>query len=216
MSDPTPPAATPALIAGIAEDAQLQADKLIREAREAVKSRLAAAEQQAAGILREARDRVDQQIENIRKNTDSAIAVETRRQVLRSRDQVVRHILDTVRAEIRTLITTPEYPDVLSGWIVEAILGLDAVDLRVNASKDELPLLDSALLRKVQQEVQTLTGRKVHLERSTDPPLLAQGIVVTEHEGRTAFNNQIQTRLLRYQSEIIRLIHEALFQEDQR
>jgi vacuolar-type H+-ATPase subunit E/Vma4 len=215
MSNSGPKPETLALFQGIQEDARLEAERLRREAEKGIQNRKAAAEQQAERILSEAHQRVQDQIEIIRKNTASAIAVETRRQTLRARDQVVRHTLEVVRKEIKQIVDSPEYRDILLGWIVEAVLGLDAVELRVNASLEELSLLDVSLLGEAEQQIETLTGRKVHLEKTREDPLLSQGVVVTEQEGRIAFNNQVQTRLLRYQSEISRMIHEALFQEEE-
>ena len=53
--------------------------------------------------------------------------------------------------------------------------------------------------------------RDVALELSSDPPLLQQGVVLQTGEGRVEFNNQVATRLIRYQSEIRRIIHRVVF-----
>ncbi len=50
-----------------------------------------------------------------------------------------------------------------------------------------------------------LTGGKISIKKSDENPLFAQGIVLTSINHKTAFNNQVPTRLLRYQSEMRKL-----------
>ena len=70
-----------------------------------------------------------------------------------------------------------------------------------------------------------------HLEAAKPPPdprlgyllpqehvraaLQAQGVVLTAADGRTAFNNQVPTRMLRRQREIRKLIYDVLFTGNQ-
>jgi vacuolar-type H+-ATPase subunit E/Vma4 len=54
------------------------------------------------------------------------------------------------------------------------------------------------------------------LTLSDTPPLKSQGVVLTAADGRTAFNNQVKTRMLRKQREIRMLIYNALFTDKQK
>jgi len=51
---------------------------------------------------------------------------------------------------------------------------------------------------------------------SEEEPLKSQGVVLTAADGRTAFNNQVKTRILRHKREIQTLIYNALFTDDQK
>ena len=56
-----------------------------------------------------------------------------------------------------------------------------------------------------------MTGRDVTLELADESPTAGQGIVLRAADGRVQFNNQIATRLLRYQSEIRKIVYGELF-----
>ncbi len=59
--------------------------------------------------------------------------------------------------------------------------------------------------------VKKQTGEAVTLSLSKAEPMSLQGVILTSEDGRTAFNNQVKTRLSRNQRQIKRLIHNALF-----
>jgi vacuolar-type H+-ATPase subunit E/Vma4 len=56
----------------------------------------------------------------------------------------------------------------------------------------------------------------VKLTLSAAPPLKSQGVVLTALDGRTAFNNQVKTRLQRSQRQIRTLIYDALFTDNRK
>jgi len=81
----------------------------------------------------------------------------------------------------------------------------------VNTSAAERPWVDRALLAEAEQEVARSVGREVRLALSPAQPLLGPGVVLASPNGRVAYNNQVNTRLLREQTRIRSLIHGALF-----
>ncbi len=91
------------------------------------------------------------------------------------------------------------------------------VELRARTEKAEKQLvelkdreIDELLLLEAARRVKEVSGVDVVLRRSAAQPLQGQGVVLTAGNGRTAFNNQVATRVERYQSEIRKLIYEAL------
>jgi vacuolar-type H+-ATPase subunit E/Vma4 len=48
------------------------------------------------------------------------------------------------------------------------------------------------------------------LHVSESNPFTGQGVVLVAKSGKVAFNNQVETRLLRYDSEIKRIVFEEL------
>ena len=104
----------------------------------------------------------------------------------------------------------PAYRDVLKAWIVEAALGLRASEATVLATAAEMALIDDDLLAQTSAEVSRIAGTPVRLTRSKDWPANHQGVVLTSADRRTAFNNQVVTRLERYKGEIRKLIYGAL------
>jgi vacuolar-type H+-ATPase subunit E/Vma4 len=104
----------------------------------------------------------------------------------------------------------------LIGWLTEAAIGLDAKSARVDASAQELRLIDERMLSEVSRRVRRQTGRQIELTLSDEEPLKSQGVVLTAADGRTAFNNQVRTRMLRKKREIQMLIYNTLFADDQK
>ncbi|MBN1837034.1 MAG: hypothetical protein JW820_14355 [Spirochaetales bacterium] len=203
------------LIAGIRRDARAEAERLIDEARAAAEERVKAAEVQAAGILEEARGKAEAQAKSLHAQAVSAARMEARRTSLKVREEALRRVLQAVRERLGELAGAPAdkdggYRDVLLGWVVEAAIGLNVPEATVNVSAQERRFLDEKLLREAQARVEELTGRKVALTPAEGDPLVGQGVVLRSADGRLEFNNQVSTRLLRYQSEIRKLVFEAL------
>ena len=112
------------------------------------------------------------------------------------------------------MIREANYRDVLVNWIAEAAIGLDVESAEINASPKELLLIGEELLSKAKDKIGKQTSKQITLALSNASPLESQGVVLTSSDGRIAFNNQVETRLLRKQREIRTMIYNELFTED--
>ncbi len=202
------------LIEGIAQDAQAEAQRLVEEAEKAAAERSQAAAQQTAEILGEARRKSEEQAAGVKRQAASAAKMQTKRIALRVREQAARQVLEQARLRLAQMIGTPEYRQVLLGWIVEAAIGLGLPEATVNASAPELPLLEEGLLEEAGRRVRELTGRELRLIRAQGDPLPGQGVVLVGRGGRLAYNNQVSTRLLRRQTEIRKMIYDGLWTKE--
>jgi vacuolar-type H+-ATPase subunit E/Vma4 len=198
---------------GIEADARAEAERILTEARKAADLRLKTAGQQASSILEEARRKALEQVQAIRRNNASAVAVQTRRIVLRVREQVTRGVLDQVSRRLQAMTGESGYREILLGWIVEAAIGLNVPQALVSVSGPERAHLDAGLLREAEGRVKSLTGQTVRLQASEQASPLAQGVVLIAGDGRIAYNNQVSTRILRNQSRIRKIIHDEVFGE---
>jgi vacuolar-type H+-ATPase subunit E/Vma4 len=202
------------LIEGIAQDAQAEARRLVEEAEKAAAERRAASARQAGEILEEARRKAGEQAAALKRQAASTAKMETKRIALRVREQAARQVLEQARAKLEAMVGSPEYREVLLGWIVEAAIGLGQPEAAVNASAAELPLLDQGLLAEAERRVQALGGRAVRLSRLEGGPLAGQGVVLVGRGGRLTYNNQVSTRLLRRQTEIRKMIYDGLWTKE--
>jgi vacuolar-type H+-ATPase subunit E/Vma4 len=202
------------IIKGITRDAQEEAQKIREEAERVAEERREAAERQVASIRKEAEEKCAEQQKRIEQETESAIATETRRILLKSREHIMKSVIREAQKKLEAMIETEEYRDILLNWIAEAAVGLQAKEAEVSSSRKETHLIDSEILKQAQEKVETITGKTVTLEKSSDDPLQAQGVVLTAADGRTAFNNQVPTRIKRLQSEIRNLIYKELFENE--
>jgi len=202
-----------ALLQGILKDAEqeirgieAQTDKSISEKKKAVEQQIQADRQETDG-------KISEQVAALEKKTAARISMDIHRITLRGRDRMFQHVNREVLSRLEDAIKQKHYPTVLQGWIVEAMIGLDVERAEVNASRAEKALIRPELLKKAEKRIQELTGRNAHLRKSDKAPLLSQGVVVESEDGHLVFNNQVSTRMLRYQSEIRKLIASALLGE---
>jgi vacuolar-type H+-ATPase subunit E/Vma4 len=229
IEDQQPLEAAGELIAGIDADARAESERLLKEAHKAARERVEAAEAQSERLLEEARTKSEAQAENVRARMRSSMRMEQKRATLKVREEALRGVLQAARNRLAALAaprrsskgadTDPpgggeapgaDYRQILLGWIVEAAIGINVPEAEVNVSQEERRVLDDKLLREAERTVKELTGRKVTLKAAEGNPLVGQGVVLRSADGRLEFNNQVSTRLLRLQSEIRKIVFEAL------
>jgi vacuolar-type H+-ATPase subunit E/Vma4 len=200
-----------ALISGIEADAHAEEQRLLADAQAQAAEKKKYAQQKIESILDEARSKAAEQAESIKRKAISGVELEIKRRNLQVRDSLIQDLMDRVEKRLAATIDEPDYRTVLTNWIVEAAIGLDAEAATVNASQRERPLIDTAMLEQARQAVLSKTGKSVTLTLSDAPPLKGQGVVLTSHDGRMAFNNQVRTRMLRKQRQMHKLIYDGLF-----
>lgn len=205
-----------ALISGIETDAQAEVEKIIAEADKKAAEKRQYAEKKIESVLNEARQKAAEQAETAKRKIISGAELEVKRRSMHVRDAVMQDILGRAEKKLDSMIGDANYISVLTGWIEEAAIGLDAESAQVNASEKERALINDQLLSEVAERIHTQTGRQVILTLSDSQPLKSQGVVLTAANGRTAFNNQVKTRMLRKQREIRTVIYNALFGDNRK
>ncbi len=203
-----------ALIASIEKDARSEADAILAEARKLADEQKAYGEKQAQAILKKAGEKAAEQSEAAKKKILSGIDVEVKRRIMHAQDSLLKTILNRVEEELHARIKNKQYPKTLLNWVIEAAIGLDANAAGISASKNELDYIDKAFLSEAEKKVKSYTGRPVALSLSDNPQNRLQGIILTAEDGRTAFNNQIRTRIVRNEREIRKRIYDTLFAEE--
>ena len=200
------------LIKGIEKDAREEAQRIVAEAFKQAEVRRQAVQVQVAAILEQARNKAQAQMDTITRLNRSNITVETRRIRLKQREEIIKHMIQKVEDKLSELIEQAQYAQVLVNWIVEAAIGLNVDEAVVNVSKQEKQVINQEILNKAAKKLQSLIHKKVKLSLDNQAPLVAQGVVLYTKDKKMAFNNQVPTRLLRYQSEVRKLIFDELFQ----
>ncbi len=200
------------LIEGILDDARKEAGKIRKEADRSIEDRKKSVDVSIKRACQDAEERAKNQIAEIERQTEVAVSSAERRQELRLQKEVSAHVENEVKKRLADLVDTPRYEQIVTGWIVEAAIGLNVPEAIVHASKRELPIVEK-VLPEAEKTVGRLTGRSITLRLETENPETAQGILLADVDGKTAFNNQVSTRLLRYRNRIRTMIHNRLFKE---
>jgi vacuolar-type H+-ATPase subunit E/Vma4 len=205
-----------ALISGIETDARAEREKIIKEAETQAAEKRKYSEKKIESLLDEARTKAQEQAEAAKNKIISSAEREVKHRSMCIRDTVMHDIMDRAEKKLGSMTGDENYRPTLIGWLTEAAIGLDAESAQVNASETERKLIDDRLLSEVTERVRKQTGGQVELTLSDAQPLKYQGVVLTAADGRTAFNNQVRTRMLRNKREIQTLIYNILFADDQK
>ncbi len=200
-----------ALISDIESDARVEAETIIKEAEAQVAEKRQYAQKQVESILNDAHLKAQEQVEAIKRKAIRDAEREAKRRSMHRRAAVVQEVMDRVERRFAAMTQDLQYRSALVNWIAEAGVGLGADSAEVNASEKERVLIDDRLLAEAVEKIQAATGKRVALTLSVSPPLSAQGVFLTAADGRTAFNNQVKTRMLRSRRKIHKLIHDCLF-----
>ena len=199
------------LISGIENDARQEAARIIEDAKKTASDKQMSKEMQITAIKRDTDKKIEQQVSTIEKNNLSAISVEQKRIVLKIREKIINNVTDKVKEIIGEKAKDSSYPQIIGSWILEAAIGLGEEEVVINGSPKELEVVTDSFLRETEKKYNVLTGGNIRLKKTDKNPLFAQGIVLSSKDNRTAFNNQVPTRLMRYQSEIRKIIYKEFF-----
>jgi len=201
------------IVAGILADADAEAARILAEAEAYAVQSAARAADQAATIAREAAAKAEAQAAVIQADTQAKATIESRKRSLRLQESLSGVIVERAATTIAALVTQPGYRDILRLWIVEALVGLSAEAATVNASMNELPLMDEELLREAETEALAATGKATRLRRVEGDPVIGQGVYLLADGGRLAYDNRVATRFERERAEIRKRIYKALSDE---
>jgi len=204
------------LISGIETDARDEEKEIIADAEKKAEEKRKYAEKKVEALLNDARRAAEEQAETLKKRIISGAEFEIKRRSLHLRGVLMREIMDRVEKKFALMIGDSKYKSVLADWIMEAAVGLDAESAKVNVSEKERGLVDAELLAAVAKRICEHTGKQMELSLSDAEPLKFQGVVLTAADGRTAFNNQVTTRMLRSQREIRTMTYNALFADERK
>lgn len=196
------------LLNGIVKDAQSEAERILLQAQEQIEQRRRALEDQIRRLEEESEKALSQHRETAERRSLSVIKTEERRIALRAREDLGKRVIKEAVRQMAESIGNPEYGELLSRWIAEGALGVNRPEALVKCSFKET--VTDEILRRAEALILETTGRTVGLSVADGEPLSEQGVVVTSADNRVAFNNQVSTRLRRYEQDVKRIISEAL------
>lgn len=205
-----------AIIAGILADADAEAARIEAEAAAYAEQAAARAAEQAATIARDAGAKSAALAGAILADAESKAAIERRKSSLLLQERLAGEIVERAERRIEGMLRLPGYAEVLRGWITEAAIGLSAESAAVNASKDELALVDDDMLRAAEKAALAATGKATSLHKVEGDPSIGQGAYLVADGGRLAYDNRVATRFTRNRAEIRKRIYMALYDEGSR
>jgi vacuolar-type H+-ATPase subunit E/Vma4 len=202
------------IIRGIRAQAEQEAENIVRQARESAENRLEAMNRQAQREREEIAREADEKKEQILSTARSTYEIQERRRRLMMQEKITSQVISRARELIEEMIGTEQYSSVLEQLITEAAAGINTDQAYIRTSAREKVLIDEAMIARVQQRIQELTGKTIDLHISDAQPLQAQGVILSSEDGSVSLSNLIVDRMRRMNSEIRRRIHRQLFRND--
>ncbi len=204
------------LISGIESDARIEEQEIIKESEKRAAEKRKYSEKKIEALLNDANSEAQRQAQAIKAKVLSGVELELKRHSMSVRSALVQDVMSRVENKLASMAGDENYRSVMINWIAEAFIGLGAETAQINASPKELTFIDDRLLSGVKEIIHIQTNKQAQLKLSDAEPLKSQGVVLTAADGRTAFNNQVKTRMLRKQREIQMLIYNAVFTDDRK
>lgn len=198
------------IIQGILQEARDEAARIVAQAEKSAAQREKSWSITAGRLQAEAEKEAEEKYEEIIRTGESRLKIEEKKRKLQLSELAADEVLNEALLSAEAMVKTEEYRQVLEDLITEAALGIQTDTAAVSASAREIPLITEDLLRAAENRVRQLSGRSIKLVPAEGQPQPGQGVLLTSLDGTVAFSNQIRIRLLRYQSEIRRLIYRKL------
>ena len=197
------------LIHGIEEQTQNEIERIREELARLEADRKGRVERELESIRKKTDEYAASQIEKAKRASAAAVATECHKIELEARERFFKQVLRSAESRLRERIGDEGYPAVLKNWIVEAAVGLAASEAQVSTTETERELC-RRVLDEAAAEASRLLGTNVRLELSEIPLKNGQGVVLTARSGRTAYNNQVRTRMMRRETAVRKVIYDEL------
>lgn len=193
----------------IVADAEETAKRILQDAEKTIAVKNDSAREEMAKWEAFFADKTEQEKRRIEKNSRNNLEMENRREELTLREQIISESIQKAMTKVKEFAQTPEYQKVLRHLLTEAVYGIGKTDLVVSISALEAPIITQSLLDQWGEELSKEIGATIRLELAS-LRLRKQGISVSDREGRMVYDNQFETRLIRYQSPIRKAVSQVL------
>ena len=199
------------LIDGIIKNAEQEAEEILQKAEKNISEQDSSFNTVLERIRKETDQKISLKLEELSKRAEASVQSETRRRNLRQREKINEEVTATFLDMISDLIPTAEYREFLCKLIAEGAIAVNDSEVRVRASFREE--ITPEMLKKAEDLVLEETGCRISIKRSDAEPLTGPGVVVESSNGRISYNNQIESRLRRFDEDVKMIIINGLEKE---
>lgn len=193
------------LTAGIEEDAEKEAVKLLTEAQRRVDETVGAAEKRAAAIIREAEEAAETGTDSLNRHALRSVENDIKKRELASRDALHREVLSEVKRRMEAMVGYPKYQETLVLWLREACLGLSGKELVLYPGSLDAKQFTDSMLREMESELSV----KIRRGEASQYPC-RQGCIVSTSDGTMLYDNSLRARMRRLSNALRRTIDQEL------
>lgn len=197
---------------GIETEATEQSARILSEAKEAVACKMKNADLEIAKWEKIYQKKKDDAISQMQQNTQNNINMEKRKLDLSIREQVISESISQALEKAKEIANDKSYADIIRNLIVEAVFGIGKSDLNLIISPWEKKWVTDSFLKEIETNLSAKIGVTISIRLSPSESS-KQGIVLEDREGRVVYDNRFETRLIRYQSQIRKILCEEIGKE---
>jgi len=188
----------------ILSDARLKAAGIVEQAEEKSKQILEEAKAQAQRDANDILSRASLEAESIRRSILSSRIRTNRLRILDDKNKIVQSVLKSVEQRLSDIASTDQFEPTLKRLVLEAVeaVGTDNALVKVgfrNAQKKNLQSLGQSLPK----------GTKLLADDTPIDDL--GGVVASDPEGKTIFNNSFKARIERLDNQLLATIASTIF-----
>ena len=177
------------------EEAKVKADAIRQRGRE-----------EAEKVRREILDRAQQDADRLRSQMLSSAQLKVRTMQLEHREKLLDRVFQAVKEKLADIQKRPDYDQLAALLLREALVQMRVNNADIRADKVTQSVLERKALKEISSELNGQFTLGEPLEEGT-------GVVVDAGEGRLHYDNTLETRLQRLQSNLRASVHKILMGE---
>jgi V/A-type H+-transporting ATPase subunit E len=190
----------------ILTEAQDEAEQIKAEAREKAEAIRKRAQERAEAERKAILDRARADAERLRGQSVATAQLKARSQQLSHREQVLDRVFQKVRERLAEVQKRPDYEEITSQLLREALVQLRVNKAEVRADKTTEHALKKGILRELSKELEGEFTSAGELEEGI-------GVIVEAADGKLHYDNTLETRLHRLEGTLRAGVHKMLMGE---
>ena len=197
------------IIRRIIDQANSEAENIIKEAEEYKKQKLAEAEEKGKALLQKTIEELETEEKNEINKAKSAALLKNKRILLEAKEKIIEKVFNQAKEEISKKINSKEYPKILTKFIVEGAISLNSEEIFVQLPKQHQNVaLD---LDAIANQVSKETGISTKIQILKEPIRSIGGAVIKNKDNTKWVDNTIEERFNRFDKTIRSKIISLLF-----
>ena len=200
-----------------AQDIEMLSRAILTEARDEAEQIKAEAKEKAEVIRRRAQEQAEQErkaildraredAERLRGQAVATAQLKARSLQLTSREQLLDRVFRTVRERLSEIQKRPDYDQIATMLLLEALVQLRVNKAQVRADKTTQEILEKGALGELSKELNGQYTSAGTLEEGT-------GIIIDAADGKLNYDNTLETRLQRLESTLRAAVYKMLIGE---
>lgn len=187
----------------ILKEAEVDAQQMRDEANTKADAIRKRAQEEAEKVRQEILDRARQEAERLRSQTVANAQMKARTLQLESREKLLDRVFQAAKEKLADIQTRPDYDQLAARLLREALVQLRVNKAEIRADQATRALLEKKALQDISSELNGQYTLADNLEEG-------RGVVVEAADGKLHYDNTLETRLQRLQSNLRSPVYKIL------